>query len=238
MNMKSIAMTAMAALVSCTLTLAQDHDNDNKKKIEGSGNVITKERSVQPFDAIDASGVYHLVLIQGNKEEVKIEADDNLQELFEVTNEGSKLKINMKKDVNFNAKGQMRVTVTFKKVKALDLKMVGGTSSEGQLNFDDLSISNKSVGSVNLNLATNKLNINNKAVGNFYLSGKANEATIVSKAVGNISAENLVVQKMDIDNDGVGGAVVNAEKELSVKDSFLGKVRNKGNAVVKKRVSS
>lgn len=236
--MKSIAMTAMAALVSCTLTLAQDHDNHNKKKIEGSGNVITRDRAVQPFDAIDASGVYHLVLVQGNKEEVKIEADDNLQDLFEVNNEGSKLKINMKKNVNFNAKGQMRVTVTFKKVKSLDLKMVGGTSNEGQLNFDDLSINNKSVGSVKLNLATNKLNINNKAVGNFSLSGKANEATIVSKAVGSISAENLVVQKMDIDNDGVGGAEVNAEKELFVKDSFLGKVKNKGNAVAKKRVSS
>lgn len=235
--MKSIAMTVMAALVSCTLTMAQDHDNDNKKKVEGSGNVITKERAVQPFDAIDASGVYQLVLVQGNKEEVKIEADDNLQELFEVKNEGSKLKINMRKDVNFNAKGQMRVTVTFKKVKALNLKMVGGTTNEGQLNFDDLSIHNKSVGGVKLNLSANKLKIDNKSVGNFSLSGKADEATIVSKSVGSIDAEDLLVQKMDIDNDGVGGAVVNAEKEINVKDSFLGKVKNKGNASVKKKVS-
>jgi hypothetical protein len=39
---------------------------------------------------------------------------------------------------------------------------------------------------------------------------------------------------MDIDNNGVGSATVNAEKELKVKDSFLGKVRNKGNATVRK----
>ena len=234
--MKSIVMTAMAALVSCTLTLAQDNDKD-KKKVEGSGNVVTKDRAVQPFDAIDASGVYSLVLIQGNKEEVKIEADNNLQDLFEVNNEGSKLKVNMKKDVNFNSATKLRVTITFKKVKALDLKMVGGTTNEGQLNFDNLSIKNKSVGSVKLNLVTNKLNIDNKSVGDINLSGKADEATIVSKSVGSISAENLVVQKMDIDNDGVGGAIVNAEKELSVKDSFLGKVKNKGNATAKKRVS-
>ena len=236
--MKSIVMTAMAALVSCTLTLAQDNDKDNKKKVEGSGNVVAKDRAVQPFDAIDASGVYSLVLIQGNKEEVKIEADDNLQELFEVKNEGSKLKVNMKKDVNFNSATKLKVTITFKKVKALDLKMVGGTTNEGQLNFDDLSIHNKSVGGVKLNLSANKLKIDNKSVGNFSLSGKADEATIVSKSVGSIDAEDLLVQKMDIDNDGVGGAVVNAEKELKVKDSFLGKVKNKGNATAKKRVSS
>ncbi len=47
-------------------------------------------------------------------------------------------------------------------------------------------------------------------------------------------AASFVVQKMDIENTGVGSAEVNAEKELKVKDSFLGKVINKGNAPVKR----
>ncbi len=40
---------------------------------------------------------------------------------------------------------------------------------------------------------------------------------------------------MEIDNNGVGSATVNAEKELKVLDSFLGKVNNKGNAPVKRK---
>jgi hypothetical protein len=32
----------------------------------------------------------------------------------------------------------------------------------------------------------------------------------------------------------VGGAEVNAEKEIKVKDSFLGKVKNKGAATIKR----
>jgi hypothetical protein len=43
-----------------------------------------------------------------------------------------------------------------------------------------------------------------------------------------------VVQKMDIDNSGIGSAEVNAEKELKIKDSFLGKVTNKGNATIRR----
>jgi hypothetical protein len=39
---------------------------------------------------------------------------------------------------------------------------------------------------------------------------------------------------MDIDNSGVGGAEVNAEKEFKVSDSFLGKVKNRGSATAKK----
>jgi hypothetical protein len=213
--------------------LAQDNDSD-KKKIEGSGKVITKDVPVQGFDEISASGVFSLVLSQGSKEGVKIEADDNLQELFEVKTEGSRLSVRMKKDASFNSATKLKVYITFQKLKALDLKMVGGTSNEAQLNFDDLTINNKSVGSVKLNLSGKKLHIDNKSVGDVNLSGKADNVTIVNKSVGSIDAADFIVQHLDIENDGVGSAEVNAEKECKVKDSFLGKVKNKGAATVKK----
>jgi len=38
---------------------------------------------------------------------------------------------------------------------------------------------------------------------------------------------------MDIESTGVGGAQVNAVKELKVKDSFLGKVKNSGAATAR-----
>ena len=43
-----------------------------------------------------------------------------------------------------------------------------------------------------------------------------------------------MVQDMDIENTGVGAAEVNAEKELRVKDTFLGKVTNRGKAPTRK----
>jgi hypothetical protein len=75
-------------------------------------------------------------------------------------------------------------------------------------------------------LNADKLDVHNKSVGSLKLSGKAENAVIRSNSVGSIRAGELLVQTMDIDNDGVGGAEVNAAKELKVKDSFLGKVRN------------
>ena len=173
-------------------------------------------------------------LSQGNKEEVKIEADDNLQELFEVKNEGSKLTINMKKDVNFNSKKKMKVYITFKKLQSMDLKTVGDVSSEESLSFDDVKIGNKNVGSVDLKLTAQSVDLNNKSVGNLKLNGKAENAVIRNNSVGNIIAGNFIVQTMEIDNNGIGSAEVNAEKEIKVKDSFLGKVSNKGTATIKR----
>ena len=51
---------------------------------------------------------------------------------------------------------------------------------------------------------------------------------------GSWNAGSFVVQTMKIDNSGVGSAEVNAEKEIKVTDSMLGRVKNKGAAPMKK----
>lgn len=228
------AITMISAFSASAQDIEKDKPKSDSYRIEGSGNVITKEISVQSFDELNVSGVFSVLLSQGSKEEVKIEAEDNLQTLFEVKNEDSKLSISMKKDVNFNSKKKMKVYITFKKLKSMDLKTVGNVSSDQNLSFDDLKIDNKSVGSVDLKLTTQNLNIDNKSVGNVKLSGKADNVVIKNKSVGSIQAAGFVVQKMDIDNTGIGSAEVNAEKELKVKDSFLGKVNNKGAATIRR----
>jgi len=239
---KTIALAAAISLLALTSAPAfaqekQKEKNERKSdadRIEGSGNVITRDVTVQSFDQLQVSGVFSVVLTQGGKEAVKIEAEDNLQQLFEVKNEGGKLIVDMKKDSHFNSKKKMTVYITFKNLKSMDLKMVGNLSSEGNLNFGDLALDNKSVGSIDLALSAQKLDIKNKSVGNLKLRGKADNAIIKSSSVGSIKAADLVVQTMDIDNDGVGSAEVNAAKELKVKESFLGKVKNAGSATAKR----
>jgi hypothetical protein len=71
-------------------------------------------------------------------------------------------------------------------------------------------------------------------VGNVKLSGKAEDAVFKNSGVGSLEAGSFVVQTMNIENTGIGSAEVNAEKNLKVKDSFMGKVKNKGNAPVRK----
>ena len=217
-------------------TMAQKNDKyDDKDRIEGSGNVITKDITVKSFDELNASGVFNLLLSQGDKESLKIEADDNLMDLFIIENEGSTLTIKMKKNSNFNSKKQLKVYVTFKTLKSMDLGMVGGTSSDEKLKFTDLKLKNQSVGSVSLNMTLQTLNMENQSVGSVKLEGSAENAIVKNNSVGSINAGNFVVQKMDIENNGVGSATVNAEKELKYSDSFLGKVSNRGNATVKKK---
>lgn len=230
--MRKILLMALMALALNKASMAQEKN----ETIEGNGKLVTKEIAITSFDALKASGVYELKLSQGDKETVKIEADENLQELFQVHNEGNKLIIDMKKreHKNLKSKDKMRVYVTFKKLKEMELSTVGNVASEEQLAFDDLSMENKSVGNVDLKLTANKIDLKNKSVGNVKLSGKAQDAVVKNAGVGSLEAGSFIVQTMNIENTGIGSAEVNAEKDLKVKDSFLGKVHNKGNASVRR----
>ena len=225
----------IAALFTLLSAVGQKPDEE-RTRITGNGNVVTREVNVQPFDALSASGVFELKLSQGTKEQVKIEADENLQSLFEVNNDGTNLRIFMKKDVNYTTKKKVRIYITFRNLKALNLNMVGNVSTDNKLSFTNLKLDNSSVGSVDLDLTANDLDIHNKSVGTMTLSGKAQNAVVRHSGVGSFKASNLIVQTMDIEASGVGSAEVNAEKQLKVKDSFLGKVRNRGNATVKKKI--
>jgi hypothetical protein len=232
MTKTSAFLLSIFLLSASSCSLAQDK---NKTTIVGSGNLVTRDIPVSSFDALNASGVFSIVLTQGNKEQLKIEAEDNLQDLFIVKNEGSTLKISMKDHVHFDSKKKMKVYISFKTLKTMELGMVGSLTSEGNLSFDNLSLINNSVGSVEMAMNAQTLNIKNSSVGNLKLSGKVENAVITNTGVGSFKASGLVVQVMDIENEGVGSAEVNAAKELKVSDSFLGKVKNVGNAPVKKR---
>ena len=230
-------MKKLFSLVIALTAIAAVHAQKEKKEtIEGNGNLVTREVSIQTFNSLDASGVYELKLTQGDRETVKIEADENLQELFQVRNEGQKLVIDMKKmeGKNLKSKNKMRVYVTFKNLKALDLQTVGNVIADNELSFQNVSIKNKSVGSLDLNLNANKLELDNTSVGSVTLKGKADDAVIKNNGVGSLNAGRFVVQTLDIDNSGVGSAEVNAEKGLKVRDSFLGKVKNRGAATARK----
>jgi len=233
--MKHIVSFSLSLLLAASLHTAQAQ-KENQETLEGNGHLVTKEITVQPFTSLEASGVYELKLTQGSKEGVTIEADENLQPYFAVHNEGKKLVIDTKAlhNKNLHNTNKMRVFVTFKSLQSLDLKTVGNVSSTNDLSFGDLDMNNNSVGNVDLNLNANSLNLENTSVGNVTLNGKAENAVVRNSGVGSLKAGNFVVQTLDIDNTGVGGAEVNAAKGLKVKDSFLGKVKNKGAAPMRK----
>ena len=163
-----------------------------------------------------------------------------MQSLFSVSNDGNTLVIDMPelKDGHINIKDKndkhqklnWKVYVSFKNLKSIDVGVVGNVHSETPVKSEAFEIDSKNVGNIDLELTTNKLTVENKGVGKMTLNGTATNAVINNAGVGELEGEGLVVQTMNINNSGVGHASVNVQKDITIKQSFLGKVSNKGNA--------
>ncbi|MEJ7625652.1 MAG: head GIN domain-containing protein [Ferruginibacter sp.] len=236
--MKAILYTILATGIIGTANA----QNNKKETIEGNGKIINRTVSVKSFDALDAEGVFEIKLIQGNNESVFLEGDENLLEYITVHNEGTKLIIDMDKlkdkNVNYKTKNKLKVSVTFRNVKAMEFKTVGDVASSGELKFDNLLINHQGVGTLNITLTANTISLKNKGVSDIILTGKATQATIKNSGVGSIKAGNLAVQSMNIQNSGVGSAEVNVEKDVKVRSSGLGSVKNKGAAPIPRKMKT
>ncbi|MEO6406822.1 MAG: head GIN domain-containing protein [Ferruginibacter sp.] len=229
MNNK-ILLAALGLAVSFTAT-AQDRET-----ITGSGKVETKTIIIKPFNEIKISGIFELVLSQG-EESLKIEADDNLQQYFTVKNDGNKLVVDMEKmdHKNFKSSSKMKVYLSFKNLDAMDLKTIGNVSSNEPLKFDILKINSEAIGNIKLQVQAKKITVKNKGVGNITLTGNADDAEVSNSGVGSFAASDLVVQTMSIENSGIGSAHVNVVKSIQAKSTGMGSINNSGAAPLPKK---
>ena len=70
----TLAIITTLILNSCAFSLTQ-----------GSGKVVTETRQVSGFDRVALSGIGNLTITQGDKESLKIEAEDNILPRIETT---------------------------------------------------------------------------------------------------------------------------------------------------------
>jgi hypothetical protein len=208
------------------------------KGLTGNGNVITKERTVTTFSSLAIKGVFNVFINQGDKETVKIETDENLQDIIETINKDNILTIKTKDKISLTKSTKMNVYVTIKDLTNIDIDGVGAVSTTSTLKLENMELKFSGVGNVSLEMNCKTLNADISAVGNIMLKGSADEAKMTVSGTGSLSAFDFTVQNLTIDLSGIGNADVHAENEISITSSGVGNVSYTGNAVVKKMNTS
>ncbi|WP_109097013.1 head GIN domain-containing protein [Aquimarina sp. AU58] len=219
----TMLLCIVIALLTITPVMAQ-------KKMKGNGNVVTQKRTISPFNEIIVNGVYNVYLTQGQNESVKVETDENLQEAVIVKNKGNALVLGWKKGINVKRKTKMNVYVTLKDIAKLKVKGVGNVKTSSKLSLNTLDVEASGVGNASLELDCEKLDGEISMVGNFTLKGKVTEVILDNNGTGALRAFDLVAQKLEINNSGIGKVEVNAQQEISITSSGIGSVYYKGKA--------
>lgn len=185
-----------------------------KGPLRGSGNIISQVLNDTGFTAIDLQDLDGQVNIAvGEPYALRIEIDDNLNSLLQVTNRGGKLHVSLKGNRN----NRLYIEDTHIKIYIglphLDALVHDGNSTVKASGID-----------------ANYLEVKNGGNGMLKLSGRVADLVVSNRSNGNVYADSLLVQRAEVHCRGNGNVKVNVVDHLVATASGNGSVINRGAA--------
>lgn len=182
--------------------------NNSGGSIEGSGNVVSKERNVQDFTKVEVSRGLDCEVTQGDKTEVIVEADDNLQDGIITTVENGTLKITSKYG-NYRNVASKKIKVQMPKIVALESTSGSNLISTNTLKGDNISLKSSSGSDLEANVEADKISLEATSGSNMTVGGKALEVTTHSSSGSTIDAEKLLANDITSESSSGSNSVVN-----------------------------
>jgi hypothetical protein len=202
------------------------------KVITPSNVVISENRDVSGFTAIEFSTFGKINIMQGDKESLNISGPDNLvPEITTSVNNGT-LIIKTKENISvtsFNSANVLTFTIVVKELTSLSVSGAGDVQIE-TLSTPSLTFNLSGAGRVQQNqLTTDNLSIMLSGVGGIDITGEATQATIDISGAGSVNAPDLNIQTAKITISGLGGMTIWVTNQLTGDISGAGSVSYYGN---------
>jgi len=203
--------------------------------IDGNGDVQNEKRAVTSFNKIDISGGFEVLINQGNKEKVEIEADENLINLIETEVKKNTLYISSKEPIG--SAESLKLYITTVNLNDIGASGAINLTNKGTYKSENLEIEISGAADIDLNLEVENLVMDMSGASETTLTGSANNLDIEISGAGDLDAKKLKTKNTNINISGAGSAIVNVKKKLKVDVSGAGSVQYKGNPKIEESIS-
>ncbi len=208
------------------------------RRIEGSGKPVDEVRALSGYSRLQVNAPVDVELKAGATERVTVRADDNIAPLIETSVDDGRLKIGIRKNVSFQTRNKVLVTVEFTKMDGVALHGAGDVRADTiKAGIFDCSIDGSG------DIVINRLDADTIAVsiagsGDFTAhGGRAASIGIVVKGSGDVRASNVEAKQAAVRIAGSGDVSVHATDSLQVRISGSGDVRYRGAPKIDKKVN-
>lgn len=202
----------------------------------GSGNVINQTKNVSGFNQVLLNGTGTLVITQGDKESLTVEAEDNVISHINTEANNNQLNISFQGNVPLPTK-PIKYYLTVKDLKSIDIQGAGQIESGG-LKTDNLTMKVNGAAQGNItNLNVNLLTIIIEGAGRINLAGNANNQTINISGAGNYNAGNLTSRTATISINGGSRTTLRVSDLLNVIINGGGDISYIGNPKVTQQIN-
>lgn len=205
--------------------------------ISGNGDIQSQERKTGNFTGITCSGTFHVILTQGNENNLKVETDENILPYVVTEVKGNELDLRTKKGVTVRPTHSINVYITLKNLEAFNVSGVCKAESRNILRSDHLKVIISGSADLNLKVSTGPLVANVSGTSKMNLQGKASSSDFHISGSADVMAGDLITDRSDVHVSGMGKLHLNPQKTLNVSISGMGKVWYKGNPAINESVS-
>jgi hypothetical protein len=202
-----------------------------------SGPYQTREEDVSGFDRISVETFGEIIVEQGSKESLTIEAPRDFLRYVTAEVEGDTLVIGTRR--GFVGTPAQRVTFTITVIDLEEISLSGaGAFKILELETGNFSVNLSGAGSIEIdNLTAGDLNVSLSSAGAIVIAGEAQSQSVNLSGVGSYEAGDLKTSSADINLSGAGSAVVWVTDSLNVNVSGIGSVSYYGEPDVNQNIS-
>lgn len=228
MNRLPLFSLILALCVAAVLTACDGDDPVTVTCIDGSGTVITEQRSPGEFTGIIHEGNIDIRLLQGDYD-VRVEADDNFMPRIRTELRGDKLFIGTDDDICLR-NGTAIVYLTTPAIKSISSTGSGSVRGRATFPADAFNVSSKGSAEIQVTGATTRsVSVAIGGSGSVTVSGNAELLAAQVSGSGSLHAFQLPVNEALISLSGSGSARINVRDKIEGTLSGSGTIEYMGN---------
>ncbi len=209
------------------------------KRVNGNGNITTKEHRTGDFHSVEVSGAIHVYVKQDSAmQPVKVETDENLQDLVEIYESNGVLYISPEDNFNLAPTRSITVYVAAPRYKGLSVSGASWIRGENKLiSSETLDLGVSGASEIKLDVKAPRINAETSGASEITLTGETKDLNLEGSGASHFKCMDLLTENTRVGISGASSADVFASVKLDVEASGASGVKYRGAAAVTQDVS-
>lgn len=199
-----------------------------RENVFGSGNVVTEQRTVSPFEDVILEGSLQVEIKQGQNGRVNLQAEDNVMRYIETTVSGTTLRVRLRNGVNLRHSKPIHVYLESEKYRKVLFSGSGSVTGNDTIKSTLFIYEINGSADARLKVEANEVQVRVDGSGDITMEGKAGDYSSVINGSGNIGAASLQSARASIQINGSGEQQIWVMHELNARINGSGNIRYKG----------
>jgi len=225
----SLAVLMSFCLSSCFLT---------DERVEGNGNIKTENRTVGSFSSIDVGGNINVYITQGAAAPVRIETDENLLPLVEITTKGNRLVVRPRDDYNLDPSREIDVYVSSDHFSYIGVSGASHVYGQSKITSSEkMKVEATGASGVEIDLNAPVIETHISGASSAQLRGETKDLVLEGSGASSLKCFDLKAENVEVKISGASEAQTFASVKLDARASGASHVKYKGSPTVNSNTS-